>query len=401
MGFHRVLAHRPFRVVFFGLILSNTGLWFQNLAAALLIYKLTHSSLQVGVVNFAQFVGTLVLTPWSGVAADRFDRRRILVLTQVLAAAATLGLGLLTLAGTVAPAMVIAVASLVGVSLAFRTPAQLALISGLVPPGDLEIGLSLNSLASHLPRAIGPIAASLLVVHLGSVWAFTINSAAFILAAAVFTQIPQSPDRPAPPAPHPRLLDTVRQVRSRHLLWAVLVATVAFSVAADPAYTLTPEFGTDIFGGSELFIGILVGSFGAGAVIGALAGPWLMRGRSRALPAAMIIEAAGLGLFAVSWNGTVAVVALLVVGAGYQAAVTRSSATLQLSTAGDATGRVMALWALCLLGPRPLAALPDGLLGDLASPRLAAALFVLPALAGAWYVNRALARRGSGQTGPE
>jgi predicted MFS family arabinose efflux permease len=374
-----------------GLVLSNTGMWFQNLAAAILVYDLTESSAMVGVVQFCQFSATVALTPWSGVTADRADRRLILIRTQLLAALATLGLALATATGGVAPVMVMLAAAVVGISVAFRTPAQLALIPELVARRDLEAGVSLNSLASNLPRAVGPLTASLLVVHMGVSWAFAVNGLAFLASAAAFALLPRRQRGPARTAA-PSLLHTLRDVRSNDLLWAVLVATLAFSATADPAYTLTPEFGSDVFGGSEFFVGVLVGSFGAGAAVGALTGPRLMRNRKYALPKAMLIEVAGVGLFAISWNGVVAVVAMLIIGAGFMASVTRAATILQLETGDDGLGRVMAFWALCLLGPRPLVAIPDGLISDLANPRVAAAVFMLPALAGGWYVLRVLRR---------
>src|SRR5436305_10103374 len=94
----RLLGDRNFAPYFVGNLLSNCGTWFQNIAQALLVYRLTKSTLLVGVVNFAQFVGVFVLSPWAGSAADRFDRRRLLLVTQMGAVCITGGLALLTAA---------------------------------------------------------------------------------------------------------------------------------------------------------------------------------------------------------------------------------------------------------------------------------------------------------------
>lgn len=212
-----------------------------------------------------------------------------------------------------------------------------------------------------------------------------------MLSAAAFARLPAL-ERAAPGARRSaHLIETLGQVRSNPVVSAILVGTVAFGIAADTAFTLAPEFTAHVFGGSDLFVGILVGSFGVGCAIGALAGPALVRGRQRMMPAALLVEAVGIGLPAVSWNGAVAIVGMLLSGIGLLAAITRSATRLQLESETGSVGRVMAIWALCLIGPRPIMAVLDGFISDSVSPRVAAGLFPLPALAGAWYVNRALA----------
>jgi MFS family permease len=122
----RVVAQRDFGVYFAGSALSNIGTWFQNIAAGLLIYELTGSTLLVGAVNFAQFLGAFLLAPWAGSAADRFDRRKLLMVTQVGAAAIGAVLAVLTFADLVTPVVVVGAASLLGLALAFMVPALLA-----------------------------------------------------------------------------------------------------------------------------------------------------------------------------------------------------------------------------------------------------------------------------------
>src|SRR5438067_5640435 len=115
----RLLGDRNFAPYFVGNLLSNCGTWFQNIAQALLIWRLTHSTLLVGVVNFAQFAGVFVLAPWAGSAADRFDRRRLLVVTQLAAAAVTGVLAVLAAAHLAPTGVVIAIALVLGLTVAF------------------------------------------------------------------------------------------------------------------------------------------------------------------------------------------------------------------------------------------------------------------------------------------
>jgi MFS family permease len=392
-GIRRVLSQAPFRYLVSGLLLSNTGMWFQNLASAILVYKLTHSSLQVGIVNFAQFGGTLLLTPLSGNAADRLDRRRLLVGSQVFASLVTAALALLTLAGKTGSWMVVFAAAGVGISIALRTPAQLALVPQLVERRDLESGISLNSIASSLPRATAPLMAILVLARLDAGWAFAVNAVLFALAGLLFGFLPAQTPGPGGASARPKLIEVARGVHASHLLWAVMIATFAFSATTDPAYTLTPQYAWEVLGGGATLTAILAGAFGAGGTIAGLLAPSLLGHHRRALPATMIAEAGGIALFAVAWNGPAAAIGLAIAGAGAMASVNRSATLLQLETSPAQLGRVMAMWTIPLIGARPLMAIPDGLMSDLAGPRVASAAFIAPALIGAWYVNRALRRR--------
>src|SRR5436853_2995428 len=128
----RVLGDRNFAPYFVGNLLSNCGTWFQNIAQALLVYRLTRSTFLVGVVNFAQFGGVFLLAPWAGRAADRYDRRRLLVVTQLGAVAVSLTMAALTKADVATAPIAILLALAVGLTLAFAIPALLALLPLLV-----------------------------------------------------------------------------------------------------------------------------------------------------------------------------------------------------------------------------------------------------------------------------
>src|SRR5205823_13674908 len=133
----RLIGDRNFGPYFAGNLLSNCGSWFQNIAQAILVYRLTHSTFLVGVVNFAQFAGVFVLAPWAGRAADRYDRRRLLVVTQLGAVAVSLTMAVLVKADVATAPVVILLAAALGLSLAFAIPALLALVPLLVEAHDI------------------------------------------------------------------------------------------------------------------------------------------------------------------------------------------------------------------------------------------------------------------------
>jgi MFS family permease len=385
-----VLLSRDFGTYFLGSSLSNIGTWFQNIAAGLLVYELTRSTLLVGAVNFAQFLGAFVLAPVAGAAADRFDRRRLLMVSQLGAAAVGGSLAIVTATGRVTTPIVMVAATLLGLALAFMVPALLALVPLLVPRSDLDAAVSLNSVTFNLARAIGPVLGALVVERAGYALAFGLNAAsflAFVLALLVVRPRPQ--ERAG--GPRPKLLETVRLIRSRPAWAALLVAVMAVSTSTDPVNTLTPELAKDVLGGRDLHVGLLVGAFGTGATLTALTLIGWIRQRRHALVGAMVVQGVALAAVALAPSLPLAMLGFAVSGGGFIAAITRATVRLQSEVPEVQLGRVMALWSLAFVGSRPFAALLDGVVAELIGARGALVVLALPVLAAAPWVHRQLA----------
>jgi MFS family permease len=386
----QVLVSRDFGVFFVGSSLSNIGTWFQNIAAGLLVYELTRSTLLVGAVNFAQFIGAFLLAPVAGAAADRFDRRRLLMVSQLGAAVVGGGLAVLTALGLVNTPVVVLAASLLGLALAFMVPALLALVPLLVPRADLDAAVSLNSVTFNLARAVGPVLGALVVERAGYALAFGLNAASFVaFVLALLLVRPRRQERAT--GPRPKLLETVRLIRSRPVWLALLVSVMAVSTSTDPVNTLTPELAKDVFDGRDLHVGLLVGSFGGGATVTAIALIGWVRRRQHALVGAMVVQGLGLASVAVAPSLPWAMVGFAVSGGGFLAAITRGTVRLQAEVPDDQLGRVMALWSLAFVGTRPLAALVDGVAAELLGARGALVVLAVPVLVAAPWVHRKLA----------
>jgi MFS family permease len=386
----QVLVSRDFGVFFVGSSLSNVGTWFQNIAAGLLVYELTRSTLLVGAVNFAQFIGAFLLAPVAGAAADRFDRRRLLMVSQLGAAVVGGGLAVLTALGLVSTPVVVLAASLLGLALAFMVPALLSLVPLLVPRADLDAAVSLNSVTFNLARAVGPVLGALVVERAGYALAFGLNAASFVaFVLALLLVRPRRQERAT--GPRPKLLETVRLIRSRPVWLALLVSVMAVSTSTDPVNTLTPELAKDVFDGRDLHVGLLVGSFGGGATVTAIALIGWVRRRRHALVGAMVVQGLGLASVAVAPSLPWAMVGFAVSGGGFLAAITRGTVRLQAEVPGDQLGRVMALWSLAFVGTRPLAALVDGVAAELMGARGALVVLAVPVLVAAPWVHRKLA----------
>lgn len=392
-----MLADRNFWPYFAGNLLSNCGTWFQNLAQALLIYRLTGSTLLVGVVNFAQFVGTFALAPWSGMAADRFDRRRLMIVAQSFAVAVTAVLALLASAGRASAPVVIGLALLLGITTAFSVPAMQALVPLLVPTHELAGAVALNSVTFNLARVIGPVAGAVVVDRLGIPAAFGLNALSYVgLIGALLVVRPRQQVRSsASSAGRVRLRDSFGTVLSDRRIRLLLLAVVALSLTADPVNTLTPGFVTKLFGQRDTLVGVLVGAFGTGAVAAAF-----LVGRERSdveRRLAMMLGVLGVGMaaFALAPGFGFALPALVVGGFGFLAANTTATTAIQLGVSDEQRGRVMALWSVAFLGVRPFGSLVDGAVASAVGLRPAALLMATPALAAAVL----FLRRSGGQAG--
>jgi MFS family permease len=384
----RVVRQRNFGPYFVGNALSASGTWFQNLAGSLLVFRLTHSPFLLGVLSFSQFVPVLVLVPWAGAAADRHDRKRLLLFTQSIAVVLSAALGVLALAGLIAAWVVILFAVGLGVVSAFSSPAQQALVSTLVPPRDLGSAIALNSMTFNIARAAGPALAAAAIAAFGIPIAFLVNSLSYLLFVGALLLVHPRPQRRQR---HASLRESLGLLRRRtRLIWLLLVVLAA-GFASDPVNTEAPAFA-HAFGHHDTFAGLIIGAFGAGAVAAALltAG---REGSARRTVVTLTLLGVGITAFAVSPTLAIGFPLLLVAGFGYLASNTRATTQLQLEVDESQRGRIMALWSVAFLGLRPVASLADGTLAGAFGVRVAGVALAATALAVAALVFVRLRRR--------
>jgi MFS family permease len=377
----RLIRTRNFAPYFAGNAISAMGMWFHNLAAALLIFRLTGSELLLGVLAATQFAPTLVLVSLAGSVADRFDRRRVVIVAQLVAAA--FGAVLAALAWVdAAPVVVVLALSLgMGVATAFSAPAAGALIAALVPAADLASAVGLNSMTYNLARAVGPALAALVVTTLGIPEAFAINALSY-LALAVGVLVVRPRERARVAGAPTQLRETFALIRGDRRLGGYLLVVMIVGFAADPINTLAPAFAVD-FDRPDTDAGLIIGVFGAGAVTAAVLLAGRVPGTRRGIGAMLALLGAGVALFSVTPSLGVALVILFVAGFGYLASNTAATSQLQLEVAEAQRGRIMALWGVAFLGLRPVASLADGALASVFGVRVAGVALALPALVGA------------------
>jgi MFS family permease len=287
----------------------------------------------------------------------------------------------LTALGSVTPGALIAFAAMLGVTNAFSTPAMMAFVPSLVDSSHLSAALALNSVTFNVGRAVGPVLAAVVINTAGPGWAFGINSFSYLaLVLALTTVRPLVPQ--VRPETRPRLRESIALVARDRRLLALLYTIAAMNIATDPPVTLGPAFMLELHR-SDSLAGLLIGAFGAGAVVIAFTVAHGLRRTRRTIGTTLLVTGVGVAGFALSPTLAAALFFLFVMGLGYLATNTVATSRLQLEVADAQRGRIMTLWSIAFLGARPVGSILDGAIASVAGVRVASFCMALPALAGA------------------
>jgi MFS family permease len=381
----RLIGHRNFGPYFVGNAVSASGNWFFNLAASLLVYRQTHSAFLLGVLAFCNFVPYLLLAPWTGSAADRLDRKRLVLAMQAVSIVLSAAVAALAWVGLAPVAVVILFALGLGVANAFATPASSALIVSLVAREEVGSAVALNSMTFNLARVTGPALAALSVRALGIPATLAVNTASYVLLVVGLLLV-RPAEQPRLGRGEARFRDGLRLVRDDPRLLAFLLIVAAVGFASDPVNTLSPAFA-HAFGRPDTDAGYLIGAFGLGAVTAAFLVAGRARGSRRRMFATLLVLGLGMIGFSLSPWLPLAYVLLVVAGFGYLASNASATSGLQLEVEEHHRGRIMALWSVAFLGFRPFASLLDGAIAGGLGVRAAGVCLALPvlALAGVLY----------------
>jgi len=394
----RALRHRDFRLLWVGLFVSAVGTWMQIVAQALLVLRLTGgSALALGTVSLAQAAAFFLFAPVGGAIADRFDKRRLLILTQSFLLLLAAGLGALTLAGFVRLWIIVVAAFCGGAALSFDQPARTSLIPSLVPPDDLMNAVSLQSIIFSGASTFGPALAGVTVAIIGYAGNFFLNAASFVAVIVALLRLRHPAERPAHCVQEP-LWRSVRATLATVARDAALPGIVAgygalLFLGPSPAVML-PIFALRVLHLSAAQMGFLFSAVGAGTICGGLAVASLgdFRYKGRLFLAAVLIWSAALGAFAASTDVWLSVAALLVLGAAQNAAGATAITLMQTRVPAEMRGRIMSLNTLLVMGVRPLGDFPAGaLIGAMGGPLTAG---LSAALTGVYGMFLAIRRPG-------
>ncbi len=390
-GSFGLLRDPTFGPFFAGKLLSTIGVWIHNIAAAIVVWDLTRSTLLVGAVSIGQFTPQLLLAPWSGARADRGDRRRQLLLGRMVTAAGSGGLALwiwlIGIDGTSGAAVVIAAATVVGIGFALGGPAMNALVPALVRPQELPGAIALGSLPMTVARSAGPAIGALLLYSAGPAAAFGVAALLNVLFTVIIAVITIR-DVPRRQSSDGSVRAGWRYLRADAGMSALMLGVVTIGIGADPVITLTPAIA-DRLGQASSFVGTLASSFGIGAAVGflVLSRVRLVLGLPRLAVTGLSGLAIGMLALAITPNAIGAISAMAVGGVGMAFALTSLTTMIQQQVPEDLRGRVMALWGVAFLGSRPIAAGVSGWITDNSSVVVALVIVSMILLTGAITVR--------------
>lgn len=363
------LRSRNYRLFFGGQGVSLIGSWMTQTATVWLVYQLTNSPLLLGVVGFTSQIPSLILAPWGGVFVDRWNTRKILVITQVLAMIQSLALATLALTGQINIWYFIVLSLFQGIINALDAPARQAFVPEMIENrSDLASAIALNSSLVNGGRLLGPAVAGILIARIGAAYCFLIDGFSYIAVIAALLAMNVKPKKIAFNTGNPfqRLKEGFDYAFGFAPIRAILLLLSLFSFMAMPYITLTPIFATKILAGDAHTLGFLMAASGVGALYG---GVYLslrktVLGLGRVIALAPSICGIGLIVFALSKVLWLSLIMLAVIGLGSILVISSSNTVIQTIVDDDKRGRVMSLFTMCFLGMVPLGNLFAGIAAE-------------------------------------
>ncbi|RIK46547.1 MAG: MFS transporter, partial [Chloroflexi bacterium] len=270
-GMFSALRFRDYRLLWTGNFVTQTGQWMQQVALGWLVLDLTGSATYLGLVGFARGIPMLFMSLPAGVLADRMDRRKLLLVAQLVAAALAVILAVLVVTGLVRPWHVLVTSFLSGSAMAFVFPVRQALVPSLVPREHLANAVALNSAGQNSTRVLGPSLAGVLISAIGTAGCFFLQAGSLIWAAVLSARLPKRPRSNQARTARSNVRDGLRFIASSPTLTALIGLAAIPTVLAMPFQQMLPVFATDVLRTGSTGLGLLMAASGVGALVGSLA----------------------------------------------------------------------------------------------------------------------------------
>jgi MFS family permease len=365
----RSLRHRNYRLFFGGQGISLVGTWMQQIALGWLVYRLTDSAFLLGLVSFAGQIPTFILASFAGVLADRYNRHKIIIITQTLAMIQAALLAILTLTNTIQIWHIISLSIFVGIVNAFDMPTRQSFVIDLVDDkSDLPNAIALNSSMFNTARLVGPTIAGILISVIGEGLCFLLNAISYIavIIALMMMHIVPKIETIKKEKVLKELKEGLKYAYYFKPIRVLLMFLGLVSLTGIPYTVLMPIFARDILKGNANTLGFLFGSVGVGALVGAiyLASRKSVLGLGRWIAIASAIFAVGLILFSLSENLIISLVLMLFTGFGMMVHMASTNTLLQTLVENDKRGRIMSLYVMAFMGTAPLGSLIAGTLAS-------------------------------------
>lgn len=374
----RSLRHRNFRLFWYGQLISLVGTWMQAVAQQWLVYQLTDSASKLGIVAAASSLPVLLFSLWAGVFIDRLPKRPVIIATQVVSMLLAFVLAALVFLNVVQFWHVVVLATLLGVVNTVDMPARQSFVPEMVgrDKADLTNAIALNSSIFNAARVVGPAVAGLLVAAVGEATAFTINGVSYLAAIAglMMMRLPPSEREMSHRAPLAELIEGVRYVWRDPLKRVLIGALMIQTIFGTLHITLMPVFAKNVFqisgngwlASGEVRLGLLLASFGVGALVAALMiasiGNRIKAGTRITL--GLFLYPLAFIMFSFAPSFFVALPLLAIGGWAMITLLATANTLLQTTTPDALRGRVMSLYTLVLVGFMPFGNLLAGFLSE-------------------------------------
>ena len=368
----RALKHRNFQLFFAGQFISLTGTWMQSVAQSWLVYRLTGSVVLLGLIGFSSQIPVFLIAPFGGALADRYNRQKILVITQTSAMITAFVLAILTLTGNIEVWHLFVLAVCFGVANAFDIPTRQAFVTDMVGKEDLLNAIALNSSMFNGARIVGPAIAGILVAVVGEGWCFLGNAVSYTAVITGLLLMKITPIiREYKGSTLSNIAEGFRFVAKTPPIRGLLLLLGLISLMGMPYAVLMPIFADKILHGSSDTLGYLMGASGSGALIAAL----ILASRKEVfgLGRWVAFASGGLGisliLFSFSSYFWLSILFLIPVGFSMMTQMSSSNTLIQAMVPDELRGRVMSVYSMMFMGMAPLGALLAGTLaGILGAP---------------------------------
>jgi MFS transporter, DHA1 family, staphyloferrin A biosynthesis exporter len=340
------LAYRNYRLYWFGNLVSQTGDWLDQIALNWLVVTMTDSPIWLALVNLGRGLPIIVFALIGGVFADKFDRRRMMMVTQSIAMCIAVGLSICVWYGASIWAIV-ALATVRGLVVAFNLPLRHSLVSDLVPRSEIGRAVAINSMTANTAKVVGPLLAASIIALFGLVVCFIVNALTFIVVLYNLTQLtfPERTSRPAAENFRRSLAGGLRYMRGDRTIYLLVLIAFIPTFFCQPFLHLMAVFAEDVFRVGATGLGVMTAAGAAGAVSGGLLSAMIQSGRPRG--SAMIIFMGMFGLsvvwLAVSPSMIAALPAIFCAGAMQIAFNSSNNMLVQLSIEDDYRGRVLSM----------------------------------------------------------
>lgn len=367
--------YRNFRWMWSASLLSSSGSWLQMVAVPYVIYTITGSGAWLGFAGFLGYAPMVITGPYAGSVADRFDRRKVLIIGGLVQAAITFVLWIVWVEGVRNVGFFLVILTLGAFAGGFTVAAWQSFVTELVPREHLLNAVTLNSAQFNAARAFGPALGGVVLATLGVSWCFFINAVSFLamVVGLLVVSVPPLVRTVAAGRPRPisEMRDAMRYVRNVPGIVTCLIVVFSLGLLGGPLFNLLVVFATDVYRIGDGAYGVLAGCLGAGAIIVApvVAGRGGRATRSRVLTLAMVAYGCALIALGAAPVVLVGAAALLVAGAGYLGITASLNTTVQLQVREEMRGRTMALYLMVLTSAVPIGALIQGWLVDLVGVR--------------------------------